>query len=355
MRDPRHRFPELARLLGELTDGCLNAVDRARLLDLLRNDPTARACYLDYIDLHVALYREYALAGNLDGEAPVTAEDRGGFDAIVSPPSPASVSVAPGAVHPSSFVVCSFGSLHSVLGGALFSYVIAGLLLAIGVLAAWAWNSRSPGEAAALVQKDASPAPDRPDAWLPIVGTITAMKDCQWPDPKSAVRLGAHVQLGQKIALGSGLLEITYDRSAKVVLEGPAAYEAVSPNGGFLASGRLTATVEKAGRSAKPAAQSPANRQAGAADDRQFFVRTPTSIVRGDTGQVVVWVEDPKTTYVNALHGQFRLVGMSPTGRIISIYSPESPAATPTYVERAKPAEKNGTGQKTGGSSIRGT
>ena len=52
--------------------------------------------------------------------------------------------------------------------------------------------------------------------------------------------------MGRKYALASGLLEITYDTGAKVILQGPCTYEVESANGGFLSLGKLTARVEKA-------------------------------------------------------------------------------------------------------------
>ena len=52
------------------------------------------------------------------------------------------------------------------------------------------------------------------------------------------------VSLGDKFALASGLMEITYDTGAKVILQGPVTYE-VESNGGYLAVGKLTGKLEK--------------------------------------------------------------------------------------------------------------
>ena len=52
------------------------------------------------------------------------------------------------------------------------------------------------------------------------------------------------VSLGDKFALASGLMEITYDTGAKVILQGPVTYE-VEANGGYLAVGKLTGKLEK--------------------------------------------------------------------------------------------------------------
>jgi hypothetical protein len=78
----------------------------------------------------------------------------------------------------------------------------------------------------------------------PFVGRITGMVDCQWSDPATEAFNGASVPLGRTYALSSGLMEITYDTGAKVILQGPCTYEVESAAGGFLSVGKLTARVE---------------------------------------------------------------------------------------------------------------
>ena len=56
------------------------------------------------------------------------------------------------------------------------------------------------------------------------------------------------LHLGDRLALRSGLLEITYDTGGKVILQGPVAYELESPAGGYLSVGKLTARLEKSFR-----------------------------------------------------------------------------------------------------------
>ena len=105
-----------------------------------------------------------------------------------------------------------------------------------------------------------------------MVGRITGMVDCQWetkglgirdwgfeegseskvqrteqiqsliPNPQSLVALG------DKFALASGLMEITYDTGAKVILQGPVTYEVESAAGGYLSVGKLTAELRGEGR-----------------------------------------------------------------------------------------------------------
>ena len=63
------------------------------------------------------------------------------------------------------------------------------------------------------------------------------MVDCKWNG-------SSRVSLGQRFDLASGLMEITYDIGAKVILQGPVTYS-VEANGGYLAVGKLTGKLEK--------------------------------------------------------------------------------------------------------------
>ena len=70
------------------------------------------------------------------------------------------------------------------------------------------------------------------------------MVDCKWAGTAFD---SPDVPLGRKYELASGLMEITYDTGAKVILQGPVTYEVESARGGYLAVGKLTARVEKRG------------------------------------------------------------------------------------------------------------
>lgn len=93
------------------------------------------------------------------------------------------------------------------------------------------------------------------------VGRITGMVKCKWSADKDFLPYGGnYVSLGRKYKLDSGLMEITYDTGAKVILEGPCTYEVASASGGFLSLGKLTGKVE-------------------VEKAQGFFVRTPTAII----------------------------------------------------------------------------
>ena len=91
------------------------------------------------------------------------------------------------------------------------------------------------------------------------VGRITGAVDCRWREGSRSKVQGSSVLLGDNLSLRSGLLEITYDTGAKVILQGPVAYEVDSHDGGYLSVGKLTARLEKkqsavSGQQSEPAA-----------------------------------------------------------------------------------------------------
>ena len=119
---------------------------------------------------------------------------------------------------------------HSSLGGWLFSYAAATVIMGMAILGAWVYKvSLGGGTGVASVHvatTDQPPsAPGKPEREL--VGRITGTADCRWADPESAP-VGRDVALGQAYALASGLMEIAYRSGAKVILQGPCTYEVES-------------------------------------------------------------------------------------------------------------------------------
>ena len=89
-----------------------------------------------------------------------------------------------------------------------------------------------------------------------IVGKITAMSNCRWA-VAGGYPCGEPVAQGRSYAMNAGLLEITYDMGAKVIVEGPAIYVADAHNGGVLLFGKMTAYVGKINRERLGAAKRP--------------------------------------------------------------------------------------------------
>ncbi|NLF07923.1 MAG: hypothetical protein GX594_08090, partial [Pirellulaceae bacterium] len=154
---------------------------------------------------------------------------------------------------PPSYSRLSLIPLDSHLGGWLFSYSVAAVFLCLLLLGFWAYklpsdrgssiarNENSRGLTAPGELSPARPAPV-------FVGHITGIAGAKWSDdPDYLPPIGVRVALGRKYKLKSGLLEITYDSGARVILEGPCSYEVDSTAGGYLSLGKLTARIEDRG------------------------------------------------------------------------------------------------------------
>ena len=116
------------------------------------------------------------------------------------------------------------------LGGWLFSYAAATVVTGAMLLVFWAWKVPNQREVATVAPRPAPSAPERGKR-LEYVGRITGMAECRWADPQDAPP--AAVPLGCKYELASGLVEISYQSGAKVILEGPCTYEVDSGRGRF--------------------------------------------------------------------------------------------------------------------------
>ena len=152
-------------------------------------------------------------------------------------------------------------TINYLPSGWLMAYLVATVMTAVGLLVCSHTYVSRPDQVTSLSPLDTKQtAIPGQTAENPVVGRITGMAGCRWSNPQTAPTQNTQVPLGQKYAMASGLLEITYDTGAKVLLQGPVTYEVKSQNGGFLATGRMTGWV-------------------GAKSARGFAVQTPTAVV----------------------------------------------------------------------------
>ena len=136
-------------------------------------------------------------------------------------------------------------TLHSSVGGFLFSYTMAALILGLGVVGRLDVEDLTTiGKSPRHCRGKFGDRRSRRRRWS---AGSPALVDCQWADSDTEAFEHDGVPLGREYALASGFLEITYDTGAKVILQGPATYEVESNSGGFLSLGKLTARVENKG------------------------------------------------------------------------------------------------------------
>ena len=215
------------------------------------------------------------------------------------------------------------------------AYVIATVIFGFGLLVGSVIHVAGPTEVAR--QSASFPSPLSP---LPsVVGRITGMVDCKWGKKGLGIRdwglekgsgfrvqgTGAEnhqfrafqslipnpqslVHLGDSFVLASGLMEITYDTGAKVILQGPVTYE-IETNGGYLAVGKLTGRLEKGSgaRGQRPEARNPKSPDPWSLTSDPFVIRTPTATVTDLGTEFGVEVHKGGGSEIHVLEGQVEL------------------------------------------------
>lgn len=299
---------ELTELLTRLCDGDIDQADMDRLEALLIDDPASQDLYRRYMALDVEL--AWRAAGR-----PAPSQ----FEPPVSVPFPT-------VVLPSA---STFGSSASSFSGFLFSYVMAAVIVSVGMLIGWMCQAPL-GQPVANNVPHRATTPLRPVPEMVFVARVTGMVDCQWSDPKTEPFNGAYVPLGKKYALASGLMEITYDTGAKVILQGPCTYEVQSGVGGYLSLGRLTARVETKGEGGRrKVEESRASHRINNTERAErtsafplppsplFFVRTPTAVVTDLGTEFGVEVSKAGVTEMRVFLGKVKIEGQAASGNAI--------------------------------------
>jgi hypothetical protein len=295
-------------LLDAACDGDLSPAQRLELEKLLDENQNARHAFVDHIRLRtlirlgrkgqraceagLAKIETLGAGGRTDKNGPdsedvVLWKNNLSRDSFSAPPNsapiPSIVIQSDPSVYPSNF------NLNTPLGSMLFSYALSAMLVCLGMLIGWTWTISEP-QPMTVGRSDLPPAVNKnapqPVAKMLLVGRITGLADCVFssdrdilPPPSSH----AYVPMGRKYKLNSGLMEITYDTGAKIILQGPVTFEVDSTNGGFLWVGKLTAKVEKKVERLADQKSSTRYRQSSSPlsplPAPLFSVRTPTAIV----------------------------------------------------------------------------
>jgi hypothetical protein len=219
-------------LLDAACAGTLVEPQAQELAALLDSDSLARSLFVDHMQLR------------RDIQAMCRAERV--FDRTIArigttlPPMSLPSSPSPTSTFLSTTLHGSIGFLSS---GWPVAYLVATVISGVGLLVGAFTHVSPPTQIVAhsptVTEDTALPKPRSV-----FVGRITSMVDCKWSDVSTGVLNGDHVPLGHKYALASGLMEITYETGAKIILQGPATYEVGSGSGGYLSVGKLTAKVE---------------------------------------------------------------------------------------------------------------
>lgn len=215
---------EIIALVHQLCNGQLETNACGRLEQYLSESDAALQCYLEYMDGESQLLcRSSSLQ-----LTPKLADDNALNAADLLPTY--------GEALPTVVVDDTFhgsqgwagGLFGAIPQGMLFAYLVAAVLLGIGLkIASVVSVSPSVEIAATNNRSNSSPVSAAPQ----YVARITGMVDCVWKDRgpeklKSEIpNQKSPVSLGDRFNISSGLLELTYDTGAKVILQGPVTYD----------------------------------------------------------------------------------------------------------------------------------
>lgn len=78
-----------------------------------------------------------------------------------------------------------------------------------------------------------------------IIATITRLADAVWAKDGAKLSPGDQLAIGDRVVLESGMVKVTFECGAEVVLEGPCDFEIQSQMLGYLSSGKITADVPR--------------------------------------------------------------------------------------------------------------
>ena len=210
------RSDELGRLVGAMCNGTITADDTGQLDALLLERKDARQFYNNYMFLHAELYAQHASLEAVEKVSEVglslsDAEDREVWAADRT-------SVWTRRIVP-LLAVCA-------------------ALVGVAAVSSWATYAMLGGRGR---NADVAHAPvvEAPKD----VARITATRNCMWAETAKNLGFGSRLTPGQRLDLTNGLVEITFNDGAVVVLEGPATFDIDAPGRAQLHEGRLTAVV----------------------------------------------------------------------------------------------------------------
>jgi hypothetical protein len=288
-----HFSDEFLSLLNAACDGMLIDSQFDELESILNSDVATRKVFIDHIQLRTDIW--------LLGQAEKRACDGGLARVQAMLPgtssSPPVMGILDNAIH---------GTISYFSAEMPFAYLVATVLFGLGLWFCSFIYVSSPEQYKSDAQQiaDASPRTMRavmPPERMPI-GRVSGLVNCRWSDSHTVVYLGRRVAAGDTFALASGLVEITYDTGARVVVQGPATYQVDSPRGGFLSVGKLTARVEK-----KAANSQDSNLQSPPPNSPLFAVRTPTAVVTDLGTEFGVEVSESGETCSHVFRGSVQL------------------------------------------------
>jgi anti-sigma factor RsiW len=254
---------ELRRLLLAALDGDASDEQTARLNELLRTDVTIRRSAAQFLrddsilseeigtlEKALAFLQQAGVALPSTGDA---ARDLGILPATLGefraptklgPPSMRSslrarVSQTAGFLNSHGLAITAAAALMAV---GMFWY-FSGIMSELNRLQTLA-AATDPEEVAR--QREAGGSAASPKA-VP-VARVTGLTDCAWPSGEKGLKFGDTLRPGERLRLTRGVLQLTYDTGAKVVVEGPVDMVMTTGVEAKLSAGKIAAAVPRFAR-----------------------------------------------------------------------------------------------------------
>ena len=299
MTEPAVNADYLLYLVESVCDEDASENDLVELDSILLTDDMSRRCYLDYYQLRVALRLEL----RAEQATQKVHQQINIKPAISSPSDSSSARTETPPATPFGFLSTTFPATIGYSSGWPVAYLTATVITGLWILSLWLMPVSEQAATHSLppvVEQQLAPEPR-------LVGRITGVVDCNWTG-------GSRVSLGQKVDLASGLMEITYDTGAKVILQGPVTY-AVETNGGYLSLGKLTGKLEKRGERRGERGEGPkisdfrsqisdlSPSPLSSLPSPLFVIRTPTATVTDLGTEFSVEVSRDKITVMHVIRG----------------------------------------------------
>ncbi len=293
MSDCAVELDRMFELVGMVCDDIASSKDFTDLNSIVQDDPEVRDWYLDYCRLHSTLMLELraeraaqAVYLQIDGKRAIQ-ESNEEDCRMALPPLPVTL---PTGLFSSTF----HGAVGFFSHELPFSLLIASVLMGFGLWIASLVYVQNPEKVAC---NSPPRAPSAVSPALEVVGKITGIADVHWADLRTSTEINNIVILGRKYTMASGLMEITYNTGAKVILQGPGTYEVESKNGGFLSVGKLTGKVE--------------NKTA-----QGFSIRTPNARITDLGTEFGVEVDQTETTTLQVFRGTVKMTAATSDGKL---------------------------------------
>ena len=243
MNEQPYSQPELRRLIDDLIEGDITPDEHNRLVGLLKSDADAIAFYIEYLNMHAALWWEHVPLPSISvadmatcSSEEITRAVRESVELIRGPDQDREISRRrqskadrwrwrpSGAVMAATVVIAAAG---------LFVIINARL------------ERRGVEDGVAGTEDRERPiaaSDERELAAMNAVAVLTRVADAEWEDSSSPHQAGSLLTPGV-VTLKRGLAQIEFYSGAAVILEGPASFELVSEMRGVFHAGRLRARV----------------------------------------------------------------------------------------------------------------